>query len=78
MFIDMMKNTKQIQWGGSCHGLVLSSLPFLKYVPQESSLSYMEKDLNQRQKAYREYVCSIRNKEEEEIGEKMCLGGDGT
>jgi len=35
------------------------------------------KGLSQRQRAYREYVCSSRDKEEQEIREKMAKGAIG-
>ncbi len=37
----------------------------------------MGKDSSQRQRAYREYVCSNRDKEEQEIREKMAKGAIG-
>ena len=37
----------------------------------------MGKGLSQRQKAYREYVCASRDKEEQEIREKVANGAIG-
>jgi hypothetical protein len=37
----------------------------------------MGKDLSQNQRAYREYVCSSRDKEEQEIREKVANGAIG-
>ena len=37
----------------------------------------MGKGLSQNQRAYREYVCSNRDKEEQEIREKMAKGAIG-